>query len=283
MRTVPSLLLVACLSTGLIAQTATQSAPKPAPAQPKPAPPAPAPGQAAPAPAPARPAAPRAAAARLSLLIFVSDTTGEPAPGVSVSLTGPMNREGTTGDNGQIRFQGLRAGTYRARFAGPKWIGFEKEITVRAGAPNETDATLTVAPPPPPPPAAPASAPPPPSSRALPPAAEATSTDIATFIEKNYISGRQPQKENDLACSGDGRAVLLQIRDPLENRSHDDYDEFLYVVAGDGTLRLDGREVPLTGANGTFALVPRGATYSLTRKGRNPLMLLSIRAGVPCR
>lgn len=156
----------------------------------------------------------------------------------------------------------------------------EKEITVRAGVPNETDATLALAPPPPPPPAP---APPPPvSARALPPPGEALSVDIATFIEKNYIGNRQPQKEDDLGCSGDGRAVLMQIREPIENRSHADYDEFLYVVAGDGTLRIDGRDLTLTGANGTFAMVPRGKTHAISRRGRNPLMLLSVRAGVPC-
>ncbi len=41
----------------------------------------------------------------------------------------------------------------------------------------------------------------------------------------------------------------------------------LYVVGGDGTLRLDGRDVQV--AAGSFAVVPRGTDYGFTRRGRN--------------
>lgn len=263
MRTLLLLLIVASLTPALRAQTpapSAQPAPKPAPTQ------------------PARAAAP---AARLSVLIFVNDTTGTPARDVKVTLSGPADREGNTGDSGQVRFQGLRAGTYRARFASPMHVLFEKEIVVRGGAPNEEEAVLGAAPPPPPPPPAPepvAST----ARPALPPPGHAAAADMVAFIEKHYIGGRQPQKEDAIGCSGDGRAVLLQVRDPLENRAHEDYDEFLYVISGDGTLRIDTRDIPLTASNGTLAIVPRDKTHAITRRGRNPLMLLSVRAGAPC-
>ncbi len=270
----PALLFVASLSlASAAAQTpAAQPAPKPAPAQPA----------TPPAPAAPRPRA-AAAAARLSVTIYVNDSTGTPARDVKVTLSGPADREGDTGDGTPVRFQRLRAGTYRARFSSPKYVLFEKEIVVRGGT-NEDEAVLSPAPEPAPPAPspAPAATPPPAAARTLPPPSAPAVTDMVGFIEKNYITNRQPQKETDVACSGDGRAVLLQVRDPLENRSHDDYDEFLYAISGEGTLRVDNRDLSLTASNGTLALVPRGSTHQITRKGRNPLILLSVRAGAPC-
>jgi mannose-6-phosphate isomerase-like protein (cupin superfamily) len=54
----------------------------------------------------------------------------------------------------------------------------------------------------------------------------------------------------------------------------------LYVIGGEGTLRLDGRDVAI-GA-GSFAVVPRGTTYGFTPRGRNPLIVLATLAGAPC-
>jgi mannose-6-phosphate isomerase-like protein (cupin superfamily) len=48
----------------------------------------------------------------------------------------------------------------------------------------------------------------------------------------------------------------------------------LYVIAGEGVLRAKGREYDLTA--GSFAVIPRGVAYSLERRGRNPLIALSM-------
>lgn len=89
---------------------------------------------------------------------------------------------------------------------------------------------------------------------------------------RNEITKGQPQKVSDVSCSGLGRTVLWQIREPWTNRQHDDVETMLYVVGGEGTLRLDGRDVPLQA--GSFAQVPRGTSYSLSRRGRNPVLLI---------
>jgi len=52
------------------------------------------------------------------------------------------------------------------------------------------------------------------------------------------------------------------------------------VVAGEGRLKLGERE--FTVSSGAFAVVPRGTIYSLSRSGRNPLMILAVLAGAPC-
>lgn len=54
----------------------------------------------------------------------------------------------------------------------------------------------------------------------------------------------------------------------------------LYVIGGEGTLRFDGRDVPLSA--GSFAVVPRGTIYAFARRGRNPLIVLAFLAGAPC-
>ena len=48
----------------------------------------------------------------------------------------------------------------------------------------------------------------------------------------------------------------------------------LYVIAGEGVLRAKGRDQSLEA--GSLVVIPRGVTYTLERRGRNPLIALSI-------
>ncbi len=84
-----------------------------------------------------------------------------------------------------------------------------------------------------------------------------------------------------MACSGLAQSVLWQIREPWENRQNETSDTMVYVIGGEGTLRIDGREMNLVA--GHYALVPRGTSYSLLRKGRNPLIVLATLVGEPCQ
>ena len=114
----------------------------------------------------------------------------------------------------------------------------------------------------------------------MPPPGAPRTLGIPEFLEKNFITNREPQKENLIGCSGVGQALLWQIREPWTGRQHQSADAMFYVVAGEGRLRLGDRE--FTVASGAFAVVPRGTTYNLSRSGRNPLMVLAVLAGVPC-
>ena len=240
---------------------------------PSPAPSSPAPG------ASSTQAKPRVAA-NLSVWLFVTDNEGRNIEGVTVALTGPVDRELTTpGDTG-LRFINLRAGTYRARFAREGFLTFEKEIVLRAGTTPEIAITLNAAPPPPPPTPPTAPEPPPPADAALPPPGTPKTMSLPDFIEQNFISNRDAHTEHIVGCSGVGQAVLWQVRDPWEGRQHESVDGMLYVVGGDGSIRIGGREVGVTA--GSFAVVPRGNTYGLTRRGRNPLIILAVLAGAPC-
>ena len=234
-------------------------------AQPKPAPAAPA--QRKPAPAPAT--------STTTASITVTDLAGAPIPDVRVTLTGSLDRSGSTQSNGTVKFDGLRPGIYRLRFMKDGFMTLEREIEWRAGQPPPSP-TIAMSPAPeqaPPPPPAPKSAP-------MPPPGKAMSVALPDYIEKNYITNSQPQKVSVVGCSGLAQNVLWQIREPWENRQHAGADAMLYVIGGEGTLRLDGRETPMQAAH--FASVPRGSSYSLIRRGRNPLIIFATLVGEPC-
>jgi hypothetical protein len=248
------------------------------PATPKPQAPA--------TPAPSAPATtapkPRPVSTTTAALLFITDGAGHFIPGVAVHVMGPVDRELTSPDSGPTRIEGLRAGSYRLRFTHEKFITFEKELAWRAGtAAPELSITLNAAPaPPPPPPAPPAPVVAAPASTKLPPPGSIKTVGVPEFIEKNFISGREPQKESVIGCSGLEQAVLWQIREPWTGRQQEQADGMFYVIGGEGRLKLGEREFNI--AAGAFAVVPRGTTYSLSRNGRNPLIVLAVLAGAPC-
>lgn len=248
------------------------------------APSAPATPTPAPATQTAKPRPRPAGGATTNALFFITDPGGTSIEGVTVTITGPVDREAKSPGGGFTRVQGLRAGTYRVRFTHERFITFEKEFSWRAGAATpELSITLNPAPPPPappPPPTTAAATPPPMAAPKLPPPGAPKTVSMPEFIEKNFISAREPQKESLVGCSGVGQALLWQVRDPWNSRQHESADGMLYVVGGAGRLKLGDRE--FTVSAGAFAVVPRGTTYSLSRSGRNPLVVLAMLAGAPC-
>lgn len=268
MTTLPLLLLSATLSGSPDAQ-----APAPAP-------------QPAPQTAPVRrPAAqrPRAQSAATSTLeITVADPGGLPLQDVNVTASGTLDREGATLASGLVRFLNMRGGEYRLRFAHPRFVLLERDITIRPGQPLSIDVTLSGAteePEEPRTPETPETPPPAPASSAAP-AGEPRSVAVVDFVERNFISGRDPVKEDQLGCTASAKTTLIQVRDPLPDRALADADEVLYVVAGEGTLRLGNRDVALSAT--TLAVVPRGTVRGVTRKGRNPLIFVSVLSGPAC-
>ena len=207
-----------------------------------------------------------------TLAISVTDPSGAPLTGVKVIVEGPSSRQTRT-ERGRIAIEELPAGAYRLRFELEGFVPLERELTARAGAPIDVKVTLSPAPKPPPPPA-PVAPPPPPPVKADP-----VAIDIPAFIDKNFV-GRAVGKVSPLTCAGGGTAVLIQMREPLEEHSHDGADEFVYVIAGEGTGRVAGTDHRLQA--GVFLMVPRTVPHSFTARGRNPLIVVSIKAGQPC-
>lgn len=232
-------------------------------------------------PSPRKPAAKPAPTASSTLAVTVTDLSGAPLTDVRVNLTGSLDRSGSTQGDGTIRFDGLRAGVYRLRFEKEGFVLFEREVDMRAGQPAPAPSVaLTPATDAAPPPVA---TPPTPASKPaeLPPPGKPLTVAVPDFIERNLITNSQPQKTSSIGCSGVASALLWQIREPWENRTHSGADAMLYVVGGEGTLRLDGRDTQLEA--GSFAQVPRGSSYTLSRKGRSPLFVLATLAGEACQ
>ena len=261
-----TLLLSLLLSAGTasFAQTgptppAPQTAPKPAPA--------PAPRRAAPAPS------------RAGIAITVNDPRGLPIEGVRVMIAGPSDRNGETDSSGQVNFLGMQPGTYRARFDGDKVVSFEREVAVRAGNPTVIEVTLNPAPPPPPPPPPPAAAPEPPPAAAIGPIGQPSVTSVLDVLDKQFV-GRAARRDTLIACSGNTRTMLLQLNDPLPDRLYEAADVEYYVIGGEGTARISGREMPIV--TSSVVSVPRGTRHSFARKGNRPLILLSVLGGEPC-
>jgi mannose-6-phosphate isomerase-like protein (cupin superfamily) len=256
---------------------AAQTTPPPSTA--KPAPPAAPPATAKPA-AP-RPAAPRPAApaANTSLGFLVTDTTGAPLGDVQVTTQAPVAREGVTGPDGSLRFTGLRAGTYRIRFSHSGSISLERDVTLRAGESLSIDVALSAAPPAPKAPEPVKASEPESTKKELPPPGEWRVTAIPLFLEKNFI-GRDPRKDTQLGCTPTATATLHQLREAWLSHTHDDADEWLYVVAGEGTVRIGNSDQRVSA--GTFSLVPHTVPHAILPSGRNPLIAISILSGPAC-
>ena len=275
-----SLIVLGLLFSGYAVSAQTPSTPAPKPAQPpasKPAQPAPKPAQpAAPKPAP-RPVAP----ARAGMAITVTDSHGMTLPDVRVEVLGVSDRSGNTNNSGQVNFTAMQGGTYRLRFSGDQVITFEKEVIIRAGQIANLDVILSLAPPPPPPaPPPPAPAPAAPVAPAVGPAGEPRTTSIVSMIEKELIGGNQPRRDTLVSCSGSMRTTLVQLNQDQAERLYDTAEVTYYVVAGEGAVRLGGRDTKLVA--GSFVSVPRGTAHGIVRSGRRPLILLATLSGTPC-
>ena len=233
---------------------------------------------------PRRPAAPAAhppvkrrpvAAASVTVTITVTDGKGgAPIGGVKVtaSIEG-TEKDAQTTAGGIARFLSVKPGEYRVRFEHENYITLERDIVVK-GVALDLTVPLSAAPAPPP------KAPEPAASANNAPAGDARALSIVDFLESNHLSGRDPSRTDQLGCTASAKTTLIQVRDSLEEKSLSDADEVLYVVAGEGTLRLGNKDVSL--AAGGLAVVPRGTARGLTRKGKNPLMVLSVVSGPPC-
>src|SRR5262249_44051003 len=150
----------------------------------------------------------------------------------------------------------------------------EREFTLGAGAWNPIDVVLNEAPPPPPKPE-PAPAPVP----AVAPGGPPVAISVPDFIERNFI-GRAPLKESIVACKPLETVPLLQIREPVAQHTHDRNDELVYVVAGEGAVRINGEETPVRA--GSLVVLPAGSGHAFERRGKNPLVVMSTLTGSAC-
>ena len=160
------------------------------------------------------------------------------------TATGPVDREGVTAANGSVRLTNMRAGNYRLRFTREGSMTLERDVIMKG--PMTVDVALSAGA------AAPKIAEPvkpvaEPVSKTLPPPGEPKVTPVPLFLEKNFIGGREGRKDSSLGCTATGTATLHQIREAWLSHSHEDADEWIYVVAGEGTLADRHRRAAASG------------------------------------
>lgn len=255
------------------------AAPAAAPAAQKPPATPPATGTQKPAPAPQTRKPAPAASGRAGMAITVTDMRGMTIPGVHVEVAGPTNRMGETNDSGQINFPGLTAGTYRLRFSGDPVTTFEREVTIRAGQIADLDIALSAAPPRPEAPPPPKPEPPPAPAAVVGPRGEPQLTSLYDLAEKE-LRARQPRQQILIACSGNTRSTMVFIATEQPQRNYEEAEVSYYVLGGEGTFRVGGKEMAL--AAGGYVAIPRGTPFSIVKRGRNTLSLLSVLSGSPC-
>jgi mannose-6-phosphate isomerase-like protein (cupin superfamily) len=219
-------------------------------------------------------------AARLTIAVLVTTMDGKPLAEAWVKAAGPVDREGSTDHSGTVTFANVTPGAYRLRFEHENFITLERDVTVVAGRPLKAAVALNAAPPPPPPPKVEPPPPPP-----VPPAGASgpytpISVDIPDLFERNFIANA-PVKRSPIGCTTSSTSTLIQLREPLVEHAHADADELIYVVAGEGTHKVAGKDQALSG--GVFSIVPRGITHGIVRRSRQPLVIISTLSGPPCQ
>ena len=212
-----------------------------------------------------------------SVRVSVHDPNGESLDGVRLILSGSAEGEYSTAAAGTAVLPNIKDGMYRIRCERDGFITLEREFPVHsAGALTPVDIVLTPAPPPHAPPPAPKPAAPLAGAPAGPP----VNVNIPDFLDTNFI-GRDPMKESILACKPAETVRLLQLRDGVAEHVHDKVDEVLYVVAGDGAVRVGSQTMAVRA--GSLAVVPQGVAHAIERRGKNPLVVVSTLSGGPCR
>ncbi len=209
-----------------------------------------------------------------SVRITVKDQDGTSLSGVRLLLSGGAEGEFVTGGAGTMVVPDLKDGMYRVRCEREGFITLEREFTVRGGAYSQIEVVLNPAPPPPPKPA-----PEPPPPAAIPPGGRPVTTSVVDYLDRNLI-GREPLKESVLACNPLETVRLLQMREGIAQHVHQGGDEIIYVVAGEGTVRIGEATTPVRA--GSLVVVTNGIGHAFERGGKNPLIVVSTLIGAPC-
>jgi hypothetical protein len=207
----------------------------------------------------------------VTFAIVVTNPSGAPISDARVTVSGPVERRTRT-ERGRAVFEGLPSGTYRVRFEKDGYVPFEREVAGRGSKPIDVKVSLTPLLGPPLKPVGP-----------LPPQQidpKLVVLDMPAFIEKNFV-GRASGKTTPLGCSMGGSGTLLQLNEPIAEHRHDDADEFVYVIAGEGVAKFGQREEPLGPA--VFLMIPRHMSHTITTGKKKPLVMMSVRAGEGCR
>jgi len=212
------------------------------------------------------------------MTLNVLNPSGSPLEGIHVQVTGPMERMGDTNSAGQLNFPGLPAGTYRLRFTGDGVIAFEREAVLQAAKVTPLQVTLNLAEAKKEEPkAAPA---PPPAPPPLVGPVGSPQWGSLTELAKRAAQSKPVRREVVIACSGNSRSMLQVLTEDQAQRVYADADSTYYVLDGQGVVKIGDRAGDVS--PGWFVSVPRGMSYTVTRRGNKPLVMLWVLNGARC-
>ena len=103
---------------------------------------------------------------------------------------------------------------------------------------------------------------------------------IVELVERDLIPATEPRRETLIACSTNTRTTLVQLNQDQQERLYDAAVVSYYVVAGEGAVRMAGRDTGI--AAGSLVALPRGTAHGMLRRGKRPLILLVTVSGSPC-
>lgn len=218
-----------------------------------------------------------------SIDLTVTSQSGAFLADAHVRAEGPTSRQGSTGADGETVLANVTAGTYRCRIQRDGYVTLEKELVVKTGARTTAEAVLS--------PAMPSAAPAPaPASCPAPAPVSTTSSNLVAGLPvtvslvdqlaDQLLKSKDAVAEHVIGCSGDTEAKLIRLTGGLESQTHANADVMLYMIAGDATLTMNGKDSNI--GPGWFGLVPRGTTHTINRRGNKPLLVLSIESGQAC-
>jgi quercetin dioxygenase-like cupin family protein len=94
------------------------------------------------------------------------------------------------------------------------------------------------------------------------------------------LGGNQARKETLVSCSGNTRTTLVLLNQDQNDRQYNGAEIDYYVVAGQGAVRLAGKDMVL--AAGSYVSLPRNTSHSIVHRSNKPLILLVTLSGEPC-
>jgi mannose-6-phosphate isomerase-like protein (cupin superfamily) len=253
------------------------------------------------APAPADPATVVPSAATVQ--VTVTDRRGSPLRSARVAVAGASEREGTTDAKGRVVFRNVLPGDYMLEVQRDAFITFQKEFTVAPGR-DAVSVAAALSPT--------SSIPSRPARGTSKPIGASSTPQIVSISEpakrelvepddvretligasstpqnvsipdltKQDLLGQDDVKETRIGCSGSTGPRLIQVAEAPGAPVLTTAEEMLYVVEGEATLSVDGRSEPVK--SGSLSIIPRETTYSLSRKGREPVVVLSVVGGRSC-
>lgn len=103
---------------------------------------------------------------------------------------------------------------------------------------------------------------------------ESTVTSIPDLVRLDPVGAGEPVKVTTLHGDGSHTCNVVQVRGRVRSHLHRRSHEIVCVIAGEGRLRLGGKEFHVSAGDAIF--VARGTMHSFESTGPEPAVVLSV-------